>query len=94
MRLDPEHSARLLGDQKVFASFVAEQHDLGAVVHHLHVISLLSPVRGLPTMVLRVIPAPRGKANADVNAEIERTVGIINSSGLSVEVVCTDGDST
>jgi hypothetical protein len=45
-------------------------------------------------MVLRVIPAPRGKASADMNAKIERIVAILNSSGLSVEVVCTDGDST
>jgi hypothetical protein len=58
-----------------------------------NVISLISPVRGVPTLVLRVIPAPHGKANADVNAGTEHIVGILNSSGLSVEVVCTDGNS-
>jgi hypothetical protein len=84
----------LLGGQKAFANFVAERHDLGAVVDHLHVISLISPVRGVLTMVLRVIPAPHGKATADVNAEIKRIVGIINSSGLSVEVVCIHDGST
>jgi hypothetical protein len=63
-------------------------------VRRLHVTSLVSPVCGVPTMVGPVIPAPRGKANADMNAKIERIVAILNSSGLSVEVVCTDGDST
>jgi hypothetical protein len=42
----------------------------------------------------RVIPAPHGKANADVNAEIERIVGIINSVGPSIETMCADSDST
>jgi ribosomal protein L2 len=46
------------------------------------------------TMVLRVIEAPHGNANAAVNAEIERAVGIAKSGGLSVEVVCSDGDRT
>jgi hypothetical protein len=72
----------LFGDRRAFAGFVAEQHDLGVVMHHVHVISLISPVRGVPTMVLRVAPAPHGEANADVSAEIEREVGFLNSSGL------------
>jgi hypothetical protein len=66
---------------------------LTAVGHHLHVLSLTSPVSGVPAMVLRVIPVPRRKAPADVNAENEHVVGLVNSSGHSAEAVCTEGDS-
>jgi hypothetical protein len=91
--LDPEHAARVLGDHRAFAGFVAEQHDLGSVVHRLHIASSTSPVRGVPTIVLPGSEMPHGKVNAGVTAEIEGIAGIPSSSGLSVEVVCTDGDS-
>ena len=92
MQIDVGEAELLKADPAAFARFVGE-HERG-VVTHLHVISVLSPVPAVPPMVLRVIPAPHGKATSEVTTEIERLVVLLNNEGLSVELVCTDGDST
>jgi hypothetical protein len=94
MHIAPELAAYLVSDPGAWASFVADLDRRNMVVHSMRVISLSSPVPGVPVMVLRVIPAEHGKAKADVNAAIEETVRILNASGLSVRWVCSDGDST
>ena len=94
MQLPREYAARLLQDPVAYAGFVAGEDEFQLVVHHLHVVPLISIVPGVPAMVIRVMPAPHGKATEEVNAEIERLVGLLNANGLSVESVCTDGDST
>ena len=94
MQLPPDSAAQLLKDPVAWAGFVAEKDGLRLIVHHLHVISVISAVPGVPAMVIRVMPAPHGKATDEVNAEIERLIGLLNANGLSVELVCTDGDST
>ena len=93
MQLGPQSAAHLVGDRVAFAGFVDGKHGPRCVVDHMHAILFIPPVpvRG---MVIRVIPAPHRKATVQVPSDIERLVDLLNAKGLSVELVCTDGDSS
>jgi hypothetical protein len=94
MQIDPDYAAYLVNNPEAYAAFGADLHRRGLVVHALHVITFVSPVPGVPVMVLRVIPAEHGKATADVNASVYETVRMLGANGIDVRWVCTDGDST
>jgi hypothetical protein len=94
VQIDPDYAAYLVNNPEACAAFVADLDRRGLVVHALHVITLVSPVPGVPVMVLRVIPAEHGKATSDVNAAVYETVRMLCANGIDVRWVYTDGDST
>jgi hypothetical protein len=91
MQIDPDCAAYLVNNPEAYAAFVADLHRRGLVVHAQHVITFVSPVPGVPVMVLRVIPAEHGKATADVDAAVSETARMLCANGIEVRWVRTDG---
>ena len=85
--MTPEYAAQLLADPALFARFVAELDRRKLIVHARHVITLISPVPGVPIMVLRVIPSEHGKATADITGAIRTAVEMLNFSGVWIKLV-------
>ena len=94
MSVTKEYAEELLSDPAKFALFVADLERQKLIIHALHVLTFVSPVPGVPAIVLRVIPAAHGKATEDITLAIEQAVQMLAKNGITARWVCTDGDST
>jgi hypothetical protein len=94
MHIDPALAAQLVVDPDAYARFVGGLAGASFTVNYLHVMCLISAVPGVPTMVLEVFPAARGKATSSVTDAMNVHVSELDRDGGHVICVCSDGDST
>jgi hypothetical protein len=94
MHIDPALAAHLIADPEACARFVGGLDGATIPVNCLHLITVISVVRGVPIIVLEVIRAAHRKATSFVTDAISVHVHEVNRDGGRVICVCSDGDST
>ena len=89
----PEDLPPVFEDPSTFAELASRRVGGKRVTHVCFVFALTSTAPGSPTLPVRLIRAPSGKANDGIADEIRRLYAFFRQKGVRLERVAMDGDN-